>query len=412
MTVSSSDRSKWSKFLSSRREEVIESQFNEIKRLESKYSKLYDEAPDMYRTINTDGIILECNQSYVRDLGYSTKDEVIGHSIFEYTADHDLQAMQESFDEWKRTGVVRNKEVWFKRKDGSVFPVLISANNLYDDDGQLIGSNSAIINETEMYKAKKQLESAKQMRDEFIKIAAHELRTPIQPILGYVELARKNIVDKDKAFDEIYDQALRLGRLATDLLDVTNIETGSLQYQMQKVDCNELVERAASSAQVRLDNASSQANILTELDSTADLNIAADPQRIMQVLSNLLNNAIKFTDKGTIKISTRLDESASRVYVEVRDSGKGISEDIIPRLFEKFATSSSADGNTEGTGLGLHLAAKIVEAHRGKIWGKNNDDGKGASFGFTLPVWRDDAVGGPNSLIVVGTDRTSVGNSL
>lgn len=264
MTVSSSDRSKWSKFLFSRREEVIESQFNEIKRLESKYCKLYDEAPDMYRTINADGIILECNQSYIRDLGYSTKDEVIGHSIFEYTADDNLQAMQKSFDEWKRTGVVRNREVWFKRKDGSVFPVLISANNLYDDDGQLIGSNSAIIDATEMYKARKQLESAKQMRDEFIKIAAHELRTPIQPILGYVELARKNIVDKDKALDEIYIQARRLGRLATDLLDVTSIETGSLQYQMQRVNCNELVERAASSAQVRLDNASSsQTNIVT-----------------------------------------------------------------------------------------------------------------------------------------------------
>lgn len=353
----------------------------------------------MYRTINTDGIILECNQSYVRDLGYSTKDEVIGHSIFEHTADDNLQAMQKSFDEWKRTGVVRNKEVWFKRKDESVFPVLISANNLYDDDGQLIGSNSAIIDETEMYKARKQLETAKQMRDEFIKIAAHELRTPIQPILGYAELARKNIVDKDKALDEIYTQALRLGRLATDLLDVTNIETGSLQYQMQKVNCNELVERAASSAQVRLDNAGSQAKIVTELDSTAGFNIAADPHRIMQVLSNLLNNAIKFTDKGTIKISTRLDDSANRIYVEVRDSGKGISENIIPRLFEKFATSSSTDGNTEGTGLGLHLAAKIVEAHRGKIWGKNNDDGKGASFGFTLPFWRDDVVGGAYSIL-------------
>lgn len=129
------------------------------------------------------------------------------------------------------------------------------------------------------------------------------------------------------------------------------------------------------------------------------MNIAADPQRIMQVLSNLLSNAIKFTDKGTIRISTRLDDSTSRIYVEVRDSGKGISEDIIPRLFEKFATSSSADGNTEGTGLGLHLAAKIVEAHRGKIWGKNNEKGKGASFGFTLPVWRDEVAGGSDSIL-------------
>ena len=139
---------------------------------------------------------------------------------------------------------------------------------------------------------------------------------------------------------------------------------------MQKVNCNELVERAASSAQVRLDNASSQANIVTELDSTAGLNIAADPQRIMQVLSNLLNNAVKFTDKGTIKISTRLDDSASRIYVEVRDSGKGISEDIIPRLFEKFATSSSADGNTEGHRAGPASGCKDRGSSQGKDMGQ------------------------------------------
>ena len=163
---------------SSRREEIIQKQYNEIRQLECKYRNLYEGAPDMYRTINTHGIVIDCNKAYVNDLGYSSKDEVIGHSIFEHVAEQSLDAMRESFEEWRRTGKVRNREVWFKRKDGSTFPVLISANNLYDDDGNLVGSNSAIIDETDTYRARKQLEKANEqlreaqkLKDEFISIA-------------------------------------------------------------------------------------------------------------------------------------------------------------------------------------------------------------------------------------------------
>jgi PAS domain S-box-containing protein len=377
-------------FLSSRREEIIESQYIEIKKLESKYCKLYDEAPEMYRTINTSGTILECNQSYVTTLGYSSKDEVIGHSIFEHVSPDSLNSMQESFEEWKRAGAIRNREVWFKRKDDSTFPVLISANNLYDDNGQLIGSNSVIIDETEMYTARKELELARNMQQEFINIAAHELRTPIQPILSYVELARKNVVGKEKALDAIYLHARRLARLATDILDLTKIESGTLQYQMCNINCNELIENAASIAKAQLGSIDSRVRIITELNRTASLNVLVDPERIIQVITNILNNAIKFTNEGTITISTSLDSVAGKIKVEIRDTGRGIPDNIIPRLFHKFATSSNVDGNNGGTGLGLHLAAKIIEYHKGTIWGKNNEGSNGATFGFSLSMKQQD----------------------
>jgi PAS domain S-box-containing protein len=397
VTDSNQNTPKLGKFLSYRREEIIESQYNEIKKLESKYCRLYDEAPDMYRTINTDGIILECNQSYVRELGYSSKDEVIGHSIFEHVSEHNLDAMRDSFEQWKRAGMVRNKEVWFKRKDGTTFPVLISANNLYDDQGRIIGSNSAIIDETEMYRTRKQLQEAKQLQEEFIKIAAHELRTPVQPILSYIELAKRKIVDKDTALDEIYVQAKRLGKLATDILDVSRIESGSLVYRMQKVNCNELIERAISSANALLDNnENSKVSIVADLNSTDGLDIVVDPDRIMQVITNILNNAIKFTEEGTIRVSTGLDIDSKRVLVEASDTGTGISEQIIPKMFEKFTSLSSVDATKQGTGLGLYLSEKIVQAHKGTLWGKNNKDGKGATFAFSLPLDSKEDAGSVN----------------
>jgi len=118
-------------FLTSRREDIIEDQFNEIKQLECKYRNLYDGSPDMFRTIDREGMIIDCNQSYVKGLGYSEKAEIIGHSIFEHTAADSLDAMKKSFEEWRSTGAVANKEVWFKRKNGCVFPVLVNASNLY-----------------------------------------------------------------------------------------------------------------------------------------------------------------------------------------------------------------------------------------------------------------------------------------
>ena len=177
--------------LPSRREEIIENQYSEIKKLETKYRKLYDGSPVLLRTIDTHGIILDCNQAYFSHLGYSAKDEVIGHSIFEHTPKDSIHSKRESFEEWRRTGTVRNKEVWLKRKDESTFPALINANNLYDDDGILVGSNTVITDLTEVNKAKRQLEKANEeikkaydLKEDFMRIAAHELRTPIQPILS------------------------------------------------------------------------------------------------------------------------------------------------------------------------------------------------------------------------------------
>lgn len=231
---------------------------------------------------------------------------------------------------------------------------------------------------------RRELQEKDRNRDDFIKIASHELRTPIQPIIAYVELARKNIVGKEKALAEIEVQAKRLVRLSADLLDVAKSDNGTLTYKMERININDMITAAASASQARL-RGTDRVVLQSNCNETIGLDVRADAVRMSQVLTNILNNAIKFTDKGRIAILTKYDSSRNEVTVEIADSGKGISKEIMPRLFEKFASSSSTDGNAEGTGLGLHLAAKIIDAHKGRIWGKNNGLG-GATFGFSLPA--------------------------
>jgi PAS domain S-box-containing protein len=381
---------------SSRREEIIEKQYNEIKQLESKYRKLYDGAPDMYRTINTQGIIIDCNNAYVHDLGYSSKDEILGHSIFEHTADHSIDAMHESFEEWRRTGMVRNKEVWFKRKNASTFPVLISANNLFDDSGNLIGSNSAIINETDSYKARKQLEKAndqlkeaQRLKDEFISIASHELRTPIQPILNYVELAERGLIEDRKALDIIKVQAQRLKKLANDILDASRIESGNLNYDMRKSKINEVILEVVNSCRyVQIPNAAKKGRqISVETKLGADIELFIDKIRITQALTNILQNSIRFTEEGEIMVGTSIIAENRQLEIRISDTGTGISSEILPKLFGKFVTKTSGDDvNKHGTGLGLFITKSIVQAHGGYVFAYNNENGKGATFVLRLPI--------------------------
>lgn len=124
---------------------------------ERKYRSLYEGSPDMYRTINTEGVIIDCNNAYAKNLGY-TKKEVIGGSIFDHVIDKDLNSMRESFETWLETGAVKNREVWFQRKDGTAFPALISATSIYDDAGELVGSNTIIRDITDVQRAKQRVE--------------------------------------------------------------------------------------------------------------------------------------------------------------------------------------------------------------------------------------------------------------
>jgi signal transduction histidine kinase len=232
------------------------------------------------------------------------------------------------------------------------------------------------------------VKASEKMKEEFINIAAHELRTPIQPILGLTDIIYSKVKDEElhELLGIIMRNAKRLQRLTNNLLDITKIESQSLLLKKEKLNLNILI------SEVLKDYVNKQKNqqkieIVYDFKHKEDINIEADRDRLVQVIRNLLDNALKFTTQNQQMIFVSIDKNKEgkeeeEVIVSVKDTGEGISDKVLYKLFTKFATSDS----TTGTGLGLYICKKIIEAHGGRIWGVNNLDGKGALFKFTLPV--------------------------
>jgi signal transduction histidine kinase len=225
------------------------------------------------------------------------------------------------------------------------------------------------------------LKEIQKMKDEFINVAAHELRTPIQPILGLSEVLYAKIKDTEQRqlLDTITRNAKRLQRLTDDILDVTKIESQSLKLSKERFNLNDLISNIIDGYRNYIEKDKVQVKLLYEPNNKDNIYVEADRGRLIQVISNLLGNAIKFTKEGTICIIT--EDKDNQVVVSVKDTGTGIHPEILPRLFSKFVTKSF-----QGTGLGLFICKSIVEAHGGKIWAENNSDRKGAMFAFSLPI--------------------------
>lgn len=261
----------------------------------------------------------------------------------------------------------------------SIFESLWVQTELYE---QLTQSNEhlALANE--------QLKIHDRMQREFINIASHEMKTPTQAILGMSGLLKYYPERRDELIEIIQRNAKRLQALTSDILDVTRIESQTLKLEKERFNIFDLVSEVVDDHREKI-KGNSNKNIELRYDSDEDgkrrIFVEADRGRITQVLTNLLNNALKFTDEGQITVSTYQNNDSNNnkdeVTVRVVDTGSGIDNGIYPKIFSKFATKSH-----QGTGLGLFISKSIIEAHGGRIWAKNNTDGRGATFIFTIPI--------------------------
>jgi signal transduction histidine kinase len=236
--------------------------------------------------------------------------------------------------------------------------------------------------------ANEQLRQHDKIQKEFINMAAHELRTPIQPILGLADVLRDYVTDshQSKLLDVIMRNAKRLQRLSCDILDVSKIESSLLKISKSKIDLNEKIKNVINDVENGYDDGNNS-NVKIIFEPKETIFVYADKDRIHQVLSNLLNNAIKYTKNGTVTINTSIANGSNNnanndkeAVVTIMDTGYGITPEIMQKLFSKFVTTSS-----HGTGLGLFISKGIIEAHGGRIWAENNSNGVGSSFSFSLP---------------------------
>ena len=267
-------------------------------------------------------------------------------------------------------------------KDASYFINIIGLALSSIQYNSRLRENNELLNQ--QYQKVKESEKTKSA---FINIVAHEFRNPVQPIIGLADVMYSKVKDEDdrELLEIIMRNANRLKRLTNNLLDVTKIDSQSLALEKEKLNLNDLILEVLKDY---VDKQKTQmVKIVYDFKNIDDVIIEADRDRVAQVICNLLDNALKFTQASQmifLIVDKKKDkeEGKEQVIVSVKDTGNGISKEILPKLFSKFTTGSSRSG----TGLGLYICKNIIQAHEGKIWAENEPDGKGAIFRFALPV--------------------------
>lgn len=248
----------------------------------------------------------------------------------------------------------------------------------YTESKSLAASYAAIFEniwkQTEMYD---KLKLHEELQSDFVNVAAHELRTPVQAIINYAELASTNSENKDEYYGKLLRNVTRLQKLTEEILDAARIDGGTLRLNKERFDINAMVESAVEEQKI---GSGAKGLTLVMMDSGTQL-IEGDRGRLSQVVSNLIGNAVKFTEEGSIRVSVEARPKDNKVRVLVEDTGTGIDPSIVPMLFSRFVAKSQS-----GTGLGLYISKNIIEEHGGRIWLESNNPGGGATFAFEIPI--------------------------
>lgn len=377
----------------------LQTQYEDVIRLseevtasEQKYRNLYEKSPDLLRSINLEGIITDCNDTYAKNLGY-TRGEAIGMSILDHTAENSLTEMSSQFKEWKTSGNIINKEIWLKRKDGTTFPALLSGTNINDSVGKVIGRTVSLRNMTEIYNIHKTLESNNQRlqeqyqemtelvrkledlneklrkeKEQSAKLAIigermsqinHNLRNPLNIIILNAELMNmqsKETGDQDviKRSESIINASESMLGQIKELMSFIRGET----LELERKPLNQILVNAVNLVKM-------PQTVSVQLPEK-DIICKCDPNKLQVVFMNLLANSIEvIEDNG--KITIRSGETATEVIIEIEDSGPGIPYEILSKIFDPLFTTKKGD-----TGLGLPYCKNIIEQHGGTISASTN----------------------------------------
>lgn len=371
-----------------------------IKESEEKIRSMFETAGDGIAYVDKTGKIVSVNRRLEDMFGYK-RDELIGRNFSEIkvTDKKEMKRLLDLTAEIVRTGKTKeNFEAKLIRKDREILQVEINA-GIVRKSNEITGFSLIIRDATgrkemednvkesrdALAKAYSQLKLLEKMKNDFVNISAHELKTPLVPIISYTELMLKNrqANEKEKEWLEIcLRNAIRLKNLVTDISDISKLDAKSMRFDIRPIKIDNVIDLVSQDLKPAAKN--KQLELIKQIEPGLPM-VYGDPERIAQAISKLVENSIKFTDKGSITVSARKKDNT--LIIGVTDTGIGIAKKDIPKLFVKFfQADTSITRKIKGTGLGLVICKEIIEAHNGKIWVESPGAGKGTTVSFSLKI--------------------------
>ncbi len=353
---------------------------------------IVESSDDAIISKNLNGTITSWNRAAEQMFGYTAAQQ-IGRSILTIIPDDRAGEEQDVITKIKRGEIVDHYETVRRRSDGSLFPISLTISPIRNEHGVIVGASKIARDITErklaeeaIQQARRESEEANRLKDEFLATLSHELRTPLNALVGFTKMLKNGVVDPEqqpRAFEILDRNAALLTRLVDDMLDVSGMISGQTRLTVQTVAVAKLIEQSV--ATVAPSAEAKGIEIQTTFDPSVP-NVAGDPDRLQQVLWNLLANAVKFTPRGG-RVRVSLARVADSVEIAVSDTGHGISAAFLPFVFDRFRQANhQSSGGQGGLGLGLAICRHLVELHGGTIAGTSAGEGHGATFKVLLPV--------------------------
>jgi PAS domain S-box-containing protein len=374
---------------------------------QARLAAIVESSDDAIVSKTLDGIVTSWNRAAERIFGYSAA-EAVGRSITLIIPKDRLAEEDEVLRRLRLGEKIDHFETVRQAKDGRLLDVSLTVSPIRNADGVVVGASKIARDITERkrlqaerqvslereQRARREAERAVQARDEFLATVSHELRSPLNAIVGWAHLLKTGEMDAEgvrRAVDTISRNAATQSGLIADLLDVQRLSSGKVRLDIQEVDLALVVGAALDSA--RPSAAAKRITLVQSLNAT-NPRVSGDPQRIQQVIWNLLSNAVKFAPEGG-EVAVALEDRDSMVEVAVADDGPGVRPDFLPHVFDRFRQDAGAGRRQGGLGLGLAIVRQLVELHGGTVSARNREDGPGAVFSIRLaraPVFRTRAI--------------------
>jgi PAS domain S-box-containing protein len=381
------------------------SERREAERQRMTLASIVESSDDAILSKTLDGTITSWNRAAERMYGYKAE-EVLGRHISLVVPPELSGELGEIMSRIRRGERVEHLETARVRKDGTRIVASVTVSPLRDSSGRLVGASTISRDITEKKRAEAERErllaseqrarrAAEQVslaKDEFLSMLSHELRTPLTPILGWVHMMLMLgplPEDVERGLRVIRKNSETLSRLFNDLLDVASVLSGKLRIERERLELGEVVREAVETCHTRAADRSVALEV--EAEGASPVPVSGDRTRLMQVVCNLLDNAVKFSPEGG-RVRVRVGAEGGEARVEVSDEGAGIAPEFLPHVFERFRQADMATTRFHGgLGLGLALVKSLVEAHGGRVEAASAGPGRGSRFSFTLPCAQSEA---------------------